>query len=424
MIRKLKAASGPNVNDNQLVTSAEAASILGVAKHTLTRWAQDGLIKPVVKGSRGRNASLFKLEDVQKLMPSYVSEDEDSSDELVTSKQIKELFGIRREVLHKWITAEKLEVVGVELGGKGKAKVYRLSDVQRLYHETYGAQPAEESEAEGIVTTYEAAGYLGVSRETIHHWKHKGWIKPAIEATRDGESDKYRLEDLIAYASTKEARGDGDESVPDDAVLSKLEASKVIGVRKSTILNWLSAGLVEPVRRGKRSLYFRVGDLREVKRHLESKSEEGKDDYFTHHRSYYTSMGDKAREIVHEMAAAYKGEDESAEYIFADAVAAVMAALNCPLQCCVGLSRPQRIERLKDLNRVASAEPVILGSSLVVYDEPAESFRLPYSAADRREAEKRRREEEDLVWLRMSKSYRVWARDYHERLRSIERMTR
>jgi len=54
--------------EHELIGTAEAARILQVDKTTLTRWAADGRIKPIVKMPSKNGAFLFNRSDVEALL--------------------------------------------------------------------------------------------------------------------------------------------------------------------------------------------------------------------------------------------------------------------------------------------------------------------------------------------------------------------
>ncbi|MET0725941.1 MAG: helix-turn-helix domain-containing protein [Leifsonia sp.] len=52
-------------DENTLVGTDAAAQILGVARSTVTRWAQSGRLDPVVKTTGIRGTYIFRREDVE-----------------------------------------------------------------------------------------------------------------------------------------------------------------------------------------------------------------------------------------------------------------------------------------------------------------------------------------------------------------------
>ena len=174
--------------------------------------------------------------------------------------------------------------------------------------------------------------------------------------------------------------------------------------------------------------YYRVGDLRRVKSEVEQRTTD--DEYFTFAARYYFTMGDEPRAIVTAMVCAYGG-DESPEYVLSDAIAAVMATLNCGMSCCASLNRQQRIEKLKSFNKVYAPEPHRCSTldyshshadeyDSVDADGDGDEFDSVLRRNESAQDDAWRKEQRELFWLRLSGKYRRWAVDYRQRLRSCE----
>jgi DNA-binding transcriptional MerR regulator len=360
-----------------------------------------------------------------------------TNDTWVTRQVAARLVGVSECTIGNWQRAGLLDAIDKGRGPR-RGYRYRAGDVRRVYERQLGtrSEPHGYEDAE-LVDSLQVNSLLGIKgNSTLYDWEHKGWLKPVVKgAGYRHSSDKYLLSDVLAFKEQREKekaeRIERISEVSDDAVLSRNEAAKATGVDKTTILKWLSSGLVQPVRKSKRGgkwQYFRVGDIRRIKAELERDNSES--DYFIHHRSYYATMSDDLREIVHEQVAAYKGEDETPETIFAEAVCTVMSGLRCGLSCCAGLNYQQRVEKLKDFNKVFIPDEPFTDRSLSSlnniepYPDDEFDIRRSLTEGERLEWLQRRDEGERLLWLRMSGKYRRWARDYNERLRSIERVAR
>lgn len=360
-----------------------------------------------------------------------------TDDAWLTRKVAANLVGVSESSIGNWQRAGLLQ--GIDKGrGPRRGYRYRAGDVRRVYAQQLGRleTPQPQYDEAELVDSLHVRSLLDVTgNDTLASWSHKGWLTPVIKgAGYRHSSDKYLLSDVLPFKEQRDkeqaARVKHISEVSDDAVLSRNEVAKATGVDKTTILKWLSSGLVQPVRKSKRSgkwQYFRVGDIRRVKAELEQDDSES--EYLTNYRGYYATMDDELTEIVHSMVASYTGDDESPETIFAEAVCTVMAGLHCPLSCCFGLSRYDRVEKLKNFNRVdVTDEPFTDRSYATIYTIEAEEgefdSRRSLTDDERREWLERREKAQQLLWLRMTGKYRAWSRDYSERLSSVERVMR
>jgi excisionase family DNA binding protein len=61
------AKSVPMANTNDLISSIEAAELLGVGRSTLTRWVQSGRLTEAMKLPGDTGARLFRRTDVEAL---------------------------------------------------------------------------------------------------------------------------------------------------------------------------------------------------------------------------------------------------------------------------------------------------------------------------------------------------------------------
>jgi len=57
-----------NVSPDDLIPTSQVAGILGVTVKTVSRWAADGKLTPVVKTPGLRGAMLFSRADVEELL--------------------------------------------------------------------------------------------------------------------------------------------------------------------------------------------------------------------------------------------------------------------------------------------------------------------------------------------------------------------
>jgi predicted site-specific integrase-resolvase len=106
-----------------LISTEQAASVVGVTTPTIARWVRRGLITPVIKGRRAvgndAHSHWFDVQDVlalqrpQRAKPTRTV----SADDLVTKRQIQELLSIGPVKVWKWVKEGKLEVV--TRGGTG-----------------------------------------------------------------------------------------------------------------------------------------------------------------------------------------------------------------------------------------------------------------------------------------------------------------
>lgn len=62
------AKSAPMANTNDLISSIEAAELLGVGRSTLTRWVQSGRLTEAMKLPGDTGARLFRRSDVEALL--------------------------------------------------------------------------------------------------------------------------------------------------------------------------------------------------------------------------------------------------------------------------------------------------------------------------------------------------------------------
>ena len=349
--------------------------------------------------------------------------------EWITRRAAAKLVGVHEYTIQNWQQRGWLDGGVVNRGrGPGRGYRYRPQYVQRVYEQ----QLARSNEPHGfddkseLVDSFEARSILGIGKNTLWTWSRKGWLTPVVDgAGYRHSSDKYLLTDVLAIKERrdkeKKARDERGSEVSDDAVLTRTAAAKVIGVFQVTIKKWHESGLVQIARKSKNDKweYYRVGDLREVKRKL---SETDNDEYYTHHQAYYATLTEDLRKIVKDQVASYRG-DEPQEIVFADAVACVMAFLHCNSSCCTGLNHQQRVEKLLDFDRVHIPEVTRSHSIYEAEPEADDDYPQPRrSSDDKKEWLQRREESNRLLWLRLSTRYRKWDRDYQERRQSYERL--